>query len=182
MSFEDFQALFEIERGSTNEPTASPFSSPSAVSHRTTSTTDRSLAYNTAFESLPVESITSPRSPTGASAQSTDHTDIGERQLELVTATSPVPTGSQTESPTVVLRHKRVGRRSTSTPVSAGGRRRHGTGVVVRGGGILSPIHGSREGGGNTPASDMPGQLLLYTFLSKQHTYSKYIYLNRVVS
>lgn len=162
MNFEDFEALFEIERESqSREHTMPSQPSPSLPSHHATDTTtsSRSLAYHTAFESFPTESFTSLRSPTGASAlSSSGHTLPGERHLESRVATNPASL-SQTDTPPVVLRHKRVGRRSTSTPVS-GGQDKRGAGVTMRGGRLLSPIHGGGGAYGRPLSTNMPGKYI----------------------
>ncbi len=145
MKFEDFEALFAVERESATFHAHPTLSQPATD----TGTSDWSLVYNTALESLPAET---PGSPTGASAQNNGQTSEGGRELESAVT-------SQTETPTVVLRHKRVGRRTTSTPVSEGGQGKRGIAMVTRGGAVLSPIHGNSESGRRPLSGDFPGQL-----------------------
>ena len=98
MSFEDIEAVFALERETAKKEAKSkrPPSTTTELylpsSQQLTTDLSGSIEYDTAFDTLPSDDITSP----------TSAPDTGRRQRTEV--------GADAESPRVILRHKRPGR------------------------------------------------------------------------
>ena len=133
MSFEDFEARFALERETAKKGAKSKRPPPVTTElHLPPSqqlTTDRSLEYDTALDTLPSGGITSP----------TRAHDTGRQKAEV---------GTDAESPTVILRHKRRGRATVP---------------MVDNLGLLSPIHsGSTPAGhGRPPPGEIAGVVVM---------------------
>lgn len=133
MSFEDFEALFALERETTKKEAKTKRPPPVTAelhlppSRQLTADLSRSLEYDTALDTLPSDGITSP----------TSAHDTGRQRAEV---------GTDTESPRVILRHKRRGRATVP---------------MVDNLGLLSPIHsGSTPAGhGRPPSGEIAGVL-----------------------
>ena len=97
MSFEDIEAVFALERETVKKKAKSkrPPSTTTELylpsSQQLTTDLSGSLEYDTAFDTLPSDGITSP----------TSAPDTGRQKTEV---------GADAESPRVILRHKRPGR------------------------------------------------------------------------
>lgn len=95
MSFEDIEAVFALERETVKKEAKSkrPPSTTTELYLPSSQqlTTDGSIEYDTAFDTLPSDGITSP----------TSAPDTGRQKTEV---------GADAESPRVILRHKRPGR------------------------------------------------------------------------
>ena len=95
MSFEDIEAVFALERETVKKKAKSkrPPSTTTELYLPSSQqlTTDGSIEYDTAFDTLPSDGITSP----------TSAPDTGRQKTEV---------GADAESPRVILRHKRPGR------------------------------------------------------------------------
>lgn len=124
MSFEDFEALFSLERETAKKevkrrrPLPTTAELDMSLSLQPSADLSHSLKYDTALDTLPSDIVTSP------------------------TSRSPRDT---VKSPTVILRHKRVGR--TSAPAEIGSK------------GFLSPIHSGTtpSGRGHPPYGEIAG-------------------------
>ena len=129
MSFEDFEALFALERETAKKEAKSKRPPPTTTelhhppSRQLTTDLSRLLEYDTALETLPSDGITSPTH------------DAGRQRAEMDT---------DAESPRVILRHKRPGR--ATVPMVDNLR-------------LLSPIHsGSTPAGhGRPPSGEIAG-------------------------
>ena len=132
MSFEDIEAVFALERETVKKEAKSkrPPSTTTELYLPSSQqlTTDGSIEYDTAFDTLPSDGITSP----------TSVPDTGRRQR------TEVGTDHDTESPRVILRHKRPGR--VTVP-------------MVGNLGLLSPIHSgfTPAGHGRPPSGEIAG-------------------------
>ena len=135
MSFEDFEARFALERETAKKEAKSKRPPPVTTelhlppSQQLTTDLARSLEYDTALDTLPSGGITSP----------TRAHDTGRQRAEV---------GTDAESPTVILRHKRRGRATVP---------------MVDNLGLLSPIHsGSTPAGhGRPPPGEIAGVVVM---------------------
>ena len=133
MSFEDFEALFALERETAKKEAKTRRPPPVTAelhlppSRQLTTDLNRSLEYDTALDTLPSDGITSP----------TSAHDTGRQRAEV---------GTDAESPRVILRHKRRGRATVP---------------MVDNLGLLSPIHsGSTPAShGRPPSGEIAGVL-----------------------
>lgn len=127
MSFEDFEALFALERETAKKevkrrrPLPTMAELDMSLSLQPSADLSHSLKYDTALDTLPSDIVTSPTSRQQGSPRDT------------------------VKSPTVILRHKRVGR--TSAPAEIGSK------------GFLSPIHSGTtpSGRGHPPHGEIAG-------------------------
>jgi len=127
VSFEDFEALFALERETAKKevkrrrPLPTMAELDMSLSLQPSADLSHSLKYDTALDTLPSDIVTSPTSRQQGSPRDT------------------------VKSPTVILRHKRVGR--TSAPAEIGSK------------GFLSPIHSGTtpSGRGHPPYGEIAG-------------------------